>query len=157
MVNECKPVSVSKAAFLFCKYTVAIILWAAFIFKLKWLLFVSFGILALSAILKIQNAPLVWSYTNTINRFIKSENEILDEVGMQFAHTLGSILNLICILLVYSVNTSIGWSFVAIVALAKTAGAMGFCTALKLYNCLKSGGCCNLLAKKTKLNQSDDR
>ena len=35
--------------------------------------------------------------------------------------------------------------FLGLVCLAKTAGALGFCTALKLHGCLmKNGTCCRL-------------
>ncbi|MGE5473362.1 MAG: DUF4395 family protein [Ignavibacteriales bacterium] len=147
-MKECRPVSVSKGAFIFCKWTVAIIIWAGLIFKLKWMIVLSFAILAFSALLKIQKAPLIFLYTQTINRIFKSTDEILDECGMRFAHTMGSVLTLICIVLLYFVNDTAGWVMVFIVAIAKTAGAMGFCTALKLYGCMSSGGCCRLTRKQ---------
>ncbi|MGE5329175.1 MAG: DUF4395 family protein [Deltaproteobacteria bacterium] len=147
-MKECRPVSVSKGAFIFCKWTVAIIIWASLIFRIKWLILLACGILVLSAILKIQKAPLIFLYTQTIDRIFKSPNEILDECGMQFAHTLGGVLTLICALLLYFVNDTAGWIMVFIVAIAKTAGAMGFCTALKLYGCMSSGGCCRLTRKE---------
>jgi len=147
-MKECRPVSVSKGAFVFCKWTVAIIIWVALIFRLKWMIVLSFAILALSAILKIERAPLIFLYTQTVDRIFKSSKEILDECGMQFAHTMGSILTLICLLFLYFINEKIGWILVFIVAIAKTAGAMGFCTALKLYGCMASGGCCRLTRKE---------
>lgn len=147
-MKVCKPVSVSKAAFIFCKTTIAVILWAALIFKIKWLVVMSFVLLALSALLKIQRAPLIVLYSVTMNKLLKSENEILDEHAMRFAHTMGSVLNLICILLLYFVSESAGWGMVLIVTIAKTAGAMGFCSALKLYGCMTSGKCCRFVRQK---------
>lgn len=141
-MKACKPVSVPKSGFVFCKYSVAVILWLSFILKLKWLVIISFAILALSAILKIKRAPLIWVYSMTINKIIESKNEILDENAMKFAHTLGSLLTLICIILLYFVNEPSGWIMVLIVSIAKTAGALGFCSALKLYGCLSNGQCC---------------
>jgi hypothetical protein len=146
-MKECKPVSVPNAAFNFCKYTVAIILWVAFFLKLKVMVGIAFLILALSAILKIKKAPLVFLYTHTINKLFKSENVVLDENGMRFAHTMGSVLTFICLILLYFVNDTAGWVMTFIVCLAKTAGALGFCTALKLYGCLNSSTCCSEVKK----------
>lgn len=146
-MRECKPVTVPKASFIFCKTSVAVLLWIAFIFKIKWLVIISFIILALSAIFKIQKAPLVMLYSLTVNRIIKSKNEVLDENAMRFAHTLGSILNFIVLAFLYLINEKIGWGILFFVAIAKTAGALGFCSALKLYSCLSSDNCCRIVRK----------
>lgn len=147
MLRECKPVTVPRAAFIFCKYTVALILWAALIFQVKWLVLAGFVLLALSAILKIGRAPLIVLYSCTINKIIKSRNKILDEHGMRFAHTLGAVLTLICIILLYFVNDTAGWIMLSITAVTKTAGALGFCSALKLYGCMSSDSCCTFIKK----------
>jgi hypothetical protein len=143
-----KPVSVSKAAFIFCKSTIAVLLWIAFLFRIKWLIIVTFLLLALSAILKIKRAPLIVLYTYTVNKIFKSKDEVLDEYGMRFSHTFGATINLIALIFLYYINTLIGWGIVFFLAIAKTAGALGFCTGLKLYECMSKGGCCSFLKKK---------
>jgi len=143
-----KPVSVSKAAFIFCKSTIAVLLWIAFLFRIKWLIIVTFLLLALSAILKIKRAPLIVLYTYTVNKIFKSKDEVLDEYGMRFSHTFGATINLIALIFLYYINALIGWGIVFFLAIAKTAGALGFCTALKLYECMSKGGCCSFLKKK---------
>ena len=148
MVFKSKPVQISKHAFWFCKYSVALLLWIALVFKSKELIVVSFLVLLFSAIFKIRQAPLVVLYTYTLGKIIQSPKETLDEYGMRFAHSLGALLNFICLLLLYYGNFRLGWVFVFFVALAKTSGALGYCGGLKLYNCLSKGGCCSFLSKK---------
>jgi hypothetical protein len=144
MIKTFKPVSVSKAAFAFCRYTVAILVWLAFILKIKWLVVLVSVILALSAMFTIKNAPLILIYSYTIDKIFPSKTEILDAKAMRFAHILGTILSIICIALLYCSNETIGWIFVFVFALLKTVSAFGFCPASKLYGCMISGGCCAL-------------
>jgi hypothetical protein len=87
-------------------------------------------------------------YNYTFGKLFKSKEEMLDEHAMRFTHTLGSILTFICIIFLYLINAKIGWVIVFFVAIAKTLGALGFCTALKLYGCMTSGTCCRTLKKK---------
>ena len=148
MIFKFKPVQILKHAFWFCKYSVALLLWVALFLKSKELIIVSFLVLLFSAILRIRRAPLVVLYTYTLGKIIKSPKETLDEYGMRFAHSLGALLNLICLILLYFGNESLGWAFVFFVALAKTSGALGYCGGVKLYNCLSKGGCCSFLGKK---------
>jgi hypothetical protein len=143
-----KPVSVSKAAFAFCRYMIAILIWLALIFRLKWLVVFVFLILAASAIMKIGKAPMILVYSFTINKIFTSKSEMLDEKAMRFAHTLGSIIALVCIFLLYFINEQIGWATVFVFALLKTISALGFCPASKLYSCAMSGGCCALTKRR---------
>jgi hypothetical protein len=147
-MKNTKPVAVSKAAFIFCKTTIALILWAALIFQVKWLIFISFFLLAASALAGIQKAPLILLYTITINKLIPSAAEIIDEYGIRFAQSLGAAFNLLCLLFLYLIHEPTGWVIVLVVALLKTSGALGFCTGLKLYECLFRG-CCPIFRSKT--------
>ncbi|MDD2714401.1 MAG: DUF4395 family protein [Candidatus Wallbacteria bacterium] len=140
-------VMVSRGGFLFCRWTVAVILWCAFFLRSRELVILSCAILALSALLKIRKAPLVWIYTMTLGKLFQSSLEELDESAMRFAHSFGTVLHLIAISLLYLPNPRAGWLLVLILCFGKTAGAMGFCTALKIYGCLKSGGCCRFTGK----------
>lgn len=140
-----KPVNISKNAFLFCKWGLAIILWSALFLKMESLVFIAFLILLFSAILKIEKAPMIFFYTNTFDKIIPSEKEVLDENAMRFAHILGSILTGISFLILHFIGGVGAYIFLGLVCLAKTAGALGFCTALKLHGCLmKNGTCCRL-------------
>ena len=145
-----KPVSVPNAAFIFCRYTLAVIVWLGFILKAKELILVSFLLLALSALLKIKKAPLVFFYTNTINKIIKSKDIILNEYSMRFAHIMGTIIGFICVILLYSINEGVGWWIVLLFAILKTVSAVGFCPAAKMYECMGNGKCCAFLKKKKK-------
>jgi len=134
---------VSKGAFVFCRFTITILVWAAFVFKIKELVFLTFLLLAASAILTIKRAPLLMLYSVTIDKLFPSSKIDLDFKGMRFAHTLGSFLSGICTILVY-LNISFCWYVLLGFALLKTISAVGFCPGEKLYSCVSKGGCCSL-------------
>lgn len=145
-MKECRPVSVNRAAFNFCKYTVASIFWLALIFQSKLLVIFGFSILLLSAMLKVKNAPLVFLYTYTINKIFPSKNEILDEKAVCFAHIVGATMSGVALLFLYFIHPLTGWILTGILALLKTSASFGFCGAMKLYGCLNNpnGQCCRV-------------
>ncbi len=142
-----KPVSVPSAAFAFCRYTLALLVWAALIFRFKPLMIVAFILFALSAILKVRRAPLILLYSYTVNKIFKSSDEVLNEDAMRFAHLMGAIFSLVCIGLLYFAPPRIGWSAVLVFAIMKSISALGFCPASKLYECMSKGGCCAFTGK----------
>jgi len=146
-MKKYKPVSVPKAAFAFCRYSIAILIWLSLIFHLKIILIFVLMIFLLSAILKIQRAPMILLYSNTINKIIKSKDEILNEHAMRFAHIMGSIFSLICLFLLYFVSEQTGWIAVFVFALLKSISAFGFCPASKLYECATNDSCCAFIKK----------
>ena len=154
-----KPVVISKAAYAFCRYTIAISIWISVIFRIKELLLAVVIILILSAILKVRRAPLIVLYTYTINKLFPSRNVVVNEKGIRFAHIVGAVVGTMCLLLIYFVNPISGWLLTVFLAILKTSAALGFCSALKLYECVSGGGdCCNIgkLVKKTKeVNKND--
>jgi hypothetical protein len=144
-----KLVTVPHNAFNFCKWSVSIMLWVALFLRLPWLIAVVFIFLVLSALFKIQRAPLIWLYGQTIEKILPSKPEVLDENAMRFAHTLGAFLA-ICALGLLSINITAGWVFVFFYAIVKTAGVLGFCAAQKLYSCATNGNsktCCKILKR----------
>lgn len=149
-----KPVEVPAGAFNFCKYTVAIMLWSSLILQSRILLLACFVILALSALLKVKRAPLVFLYAGTLDRIFKSRIILLDENAVWFAHTVGTIFSGIALVLLYFVNPVAGWIITGLLAILKTSGAFGFCGAMKLYGCLNNpyGTCCRF-GKKIKKHQ----
>ncbi len=146
-MTKYKPISVPKTAFAFCRYSVAVLVWISFILKIKWILIVVLLILAISALLKIQKAPLVLLYQYTVNKIIKSKEEILNEHAMKFAHTMGTILCLLCLIFLYFVNENIGWGLTFLFAILKTISAVGMCPASKLYDCMGNKNCCAFIKK----------
>lgn len=140
-------VVVQRNAFVFCRYGVAVLVWAALLLRSVPLLVAVFAILALSAALKVQRAPMVWLYSETLGRALPSEEVVLDARAMRAAHTAGALMALLC-LAALGVNATAGWLFVAVFAVLKTASALGFCPAYKLYGCLAAGGCCALTGKR---------
>ncbi|MDD5054732.1 MAG: DUF4395 family protein [Candidatus Peribacteraceae bacterium] len=138
------PVAVQRAAFLFCRVGITALLWIAFLFDAVWALWLTFGILALSALLGIDRAPMIVLYTNTLGRFLPSVSETLDRSAMRFAHTLGALWSAACLLLISAFPaTPIGWRLLLLLAIVKTISACGYCPASKLYLCA-TGGCCPL-------------
>lgn len=151
MTTTCEladQVGISKAAFAFCRYTMAVLLWTAFILKIKVLIAVVFVILVMSALLSIQRAPLVWLYTMTIQRIVPSSEVRLSPAGMRVAHTLGACFAALCLVLLYAVNERIGWGATLVYCIVKTISAIWACPVYKLYACMKSGDCCTFLKKK---------
>jgi hypothetical protein len=144
---ECRPVSIPSAAFIFCRYTLTIMVWAALIFQWKWMVVLVFIVLAWSAIFKIGNAPLILLYSYTINRLFPSANEILDENAMRFAHSLGAGFAAVSLLFLYFSYPVVGWLVLFALAIIKTIGAIGFCPASKLYHCIMAGGCCSFVRR----------
>lgn len=141
-------VTVQDNAFIFCRYSIAVMIWLALIFESIWLLVAVLAILALSALVTVRRAPMIWLWTNTLGRIIPSKDVVLDVDAMRFAHSLGSVLALVSVALVWRGN-AIAWWFVAAFGVLKTVSALGFCPASKLYGCVvKEGGCCALTGKR---------
>ena len=146
-MKKYKPVAVPKAAFGFCRYSIAILIWLSLILRMEAILIFVFIIFLLSAGLKIKRAPLILFYSYTINKIIKSKEEILNEHAMRFAHVMGSVFSLVCLLLLYFINERAGWTAVFIFAVLKSISAFGFCPASKLYECATGDSCCVFLKK----------
>jgi len=133
-----KPIPIN--AFRFCKITVALLIWLAFAFKSLPLLIIVFVTLGLSALLKIQRAPLIVLYTLTIEQIAPSKVKEVHEKGLRFAHSLGALLSAICITLTLLFPT-IGWWYVLAFAILKTVSMLGLCPGEALYSCYAEGSC----------------
>jgi hypothetical protein len=136
-----KPVVVQRGAFLFCRTSLAVALWVALVLRLPWLVAATAVVLALSALLTVARAPLVVAYTWTLGRVWPGGSEVLDERAMRFAHLVGALMVSASWLLLI-VRPRSGYVCLALVAVAKTAGALGFCSALRFYGCMNSDTCC---------------
>lgn len=146
-MKKYKPVSVPKSAFTFCRYSIALLVWLSLFLQSKPIMILVFFILLFSAVLKVGRAPMILLYSYTINKIIKSKEEILNEQAMRFAHIFGSILSLVCLLFLYFINENVGWVMVFCFGLLKSISAIGFCPASKLYDCLNNDSCCVFLKK----------
>ena len=143
----CRPAAVQRGAFIFCRTTLAVLLWAALPLRAPWLVALCALILAASAILGVRRAPLVALYAATFGRRWPGGTEVLDERGMRFAHTLGTLLVGGTAVLLYAAPRA-GLAALFVVAVLKTVGACGFCTALRLYRCLTDESCCAFLKRR---------
>lgn len=149
-----KPVTISKGSFAFCRATVAILLWLAIIFQSVLLVEVVLGIMLASAALKVRRAPLIVLYERTVDAIRPSEKIVVDEIGIFVSHVTGAVFGALCLALVLFSRPLVGWIVTAVFALLQTSAACGFCSALKLYNCMAGGNCCRVgkFAKKARDN-----
>lgn len=148
-----KPVTVPSHAFVFCRYSIAALVWAAWAMRSVWLLAGAAALLGLSAALKVGRAPLIQLYSKTALRFYKSPEEILDETAMRFAHLLGTSFALICLAII-AISPRMGWSATMVFAILKTISALGYCPASKLFTCATNTTCCPVTKKFFGLCQS---
>lgn len=147
-----QPVMVKNTSFNFCKYGVAVLLWIAFIVQSPLMVGLAALILGSSALLGVQRAPMIVLGNLTISKLIPSDEVMLDVHGMRFAHSLGCILNAASLIaIVY--NPKLGWSLVFMTAILKSVSAVGYCSGLKLYQCMNNDSCCQFA--KVKRGNSD--
>ena len=82
-------------------------------------------------------------------KFFPWENEFLDKKAMRFAHFAGSLINLFCLIFLYTGYVKAGWILTSMFAVLKTISAAGFCPATKLYGCATDDSCCTFIKKKS--------
>jgi hypothetical protein len=148
-VIAAKPVAVQRAAFIFCRTSVAVALWVAWAFGLPWLVVASAAVLAASAVLAVERAPMIVFYSQTLGRAWPGGTEVLDERAMRVAHGVGAALTAAAAAMIYVLPRA-GYTCLFFVAVAKTAGALGFCSVLRLYGCVNSDTCCTLTGRKAR-------
>jgi hypothetical protein len=84
-------------------------------------------------------------YTYTVDKVFSFGKVMVNENSVWFSHVVGSTVSLICLLLLYADMTKAGWIVTVLLAVLQTSGALGFCSAMKLYDCITSGGdCCSI-------------
>ena len=140
-------VGISKNALTFTKVFVAALYLISLIFKIKYLLIITFFILLFSVILKSKKDPLVILYSITIDKIIKPKIELMDLNALRFANSLGLSFNIIALIFVYWISPIVGWVIVFWMIIIKVASALGFCGGVKLYSCMHNG-CCIITKKK---------
>jgi len=143
-VGGYKPVSISKGAFAFCRFSIAILVWLSVALQSKEILVFTTLILISSYILGVSRAPMIFAYTHTIERIIPTEKVLVDEKGIRFAHLVGSVFGIVTCIILYFVNDLAGWILAIALGILKTSAAFGFCSALKLYTCMTGGSCCRV-------------
>ena len=144
--DEQDYVEIQYGAFLFCRWTVALLLWVSLLTHSISLVVLVFLILLASAALQVHRAPLVVLFSQTIGRVRPTELVTLEAPAMQFAHALGAALAMVC-LLALQFAPHYGWEFVLVFAALKSVAACGFCPASKLYRCATGGNCCAFLKR----------
>ena len=137
-------VQIPRPAFAFCRISLTVILWMALYFHSVWLVTVVFAILVLSVILKVQRSPMIQLYQQTVLRLLPTQHYVfLDVPAMRFAHGMGAVMAF-AVAVTMLANPAAGWYALLGFCLLKTAAALGFCPASKLFVCMRKGGCCAL-------------
>lgn len=142
-----RPVEVTAGSFAFCRWSLATLLWVALVAHQPWLVAATGLLLLASAVAGVRHAPMVMSWRWTADRIWPSRVVVLDERAMRFAHGLGAAFCGGTWALLGSAPRAGAVALVAL-ALLKTIGAFGFCTASRLYTCAASGGCCGLARRR---------
>lgn len=139
-----KIVQIPRSAFRFCRWSLTGLLWLALLTRQAWILGLVVGLLALSALLRVDRSPMVVLHGWTLGRlFPPTTFEFMDVSAMRFAHGLGAVLGA-CVLAALLVQPKAGQGALLGFCLLKTVSALGFCPASKLFACLRKGGCCAL-------------
>ena len=133
---------------MFCRITSTFILYIAIILQSKEIVFAIFLMMLLSYLVKIKKSPLVFFYMSTIDKIKPSTNEYVDEKSIAFAHLIGALLLLAGFIFISLKLNIIGIIIVIFVAIMKTFGIFGFCTASKLYSCIGNSTCCSFSGKR---------
>ncbi len=153
-MRKIQPVTISEGGFTTCKYSVAVILllaiFAPMVFPIAGLriglVALSFVILVFSALLGVERAPMIVLFDLTLGRFVKTKPVMLDRGGMRFAHTLGAVLNGVTLLFLILAPT-VGFVLLLATAALKSVSAVGFCSGLKLYQCMNNDDCCKVMKR----------
>lgn len=147
-------VTLQRNAFIFCRYSVALLVWSAVVLEAMhteyavYPLLLVLVIMVLSALLGVHRAPLVQLYTHTLGRAVPSSDVVLDLRGMRISHTLASLLALVGVVAVWR-DRPFALGFLIFFALLKTFSAIAGCPLYKLYGCTIGGGrCCSFLNKR---------
>ena len=144
------PVTIPTSAFTFCRFGSAILVWLAWYLASIPLTLAITLMFFIASIVGVAKSPLVFLYTNTIERLFPSKLELVDASAIRFAHGLATILATVCLILLLIYQPA-GVVALFCFAILKTITALGFCPAAKLHGCLMSGGtCCAFLKKRKK-------
>lgn len=140
-------VQVPRSAFAFCRWSLTLLLWAAFLARAAWPVAAASAILAASALLGAHRAPLVLLWTHTALRIRPARRyAFLDVQAMRFAHGAGALLSAAVFALLLA-RPGTGRAWLLAFCLLKSVSALGFCPASRLFACLRKGGCCALTGR----------
>lgn len=128
--------TISTGSYAFSRYTAALLIWLTLILQRREIMFAVLVILLLSVLFKIRNSLLVLIYRQTIDRIWPSRPVEVEENGLRFAHALGLLLSLCCLVILYFGQAQAGWFLTGFFGVFKTVSALGYCPGLKLYHLL---------------------
>ena len=148
-----KPATITKGSFAFCRVTIASLIILAIVFRNVWFLVAEAVIMLLSAILKVEHAPLILLWKYTVEKVRPSKPEVVDERGIFVSHLVAVGFSALCIGLVFLAPLA-GWIVTGLFAVLQISAACGFCSALKLYTCMNNGNCCRVGKKVKKTKES---
>lgn len=145
-----RMVKVHRRSMAFCKYTLAAGLWLALLFQLPALLWLMLALLAASAVLGVDKAPLVWLADKMLSRWVKTEEAYVNLYSMRFAHIFAGVMVAVSLVLLTFHYAVAAWILTGLLAVLQSVAACGFCSAAKLYDCLICNTNCCRLGKRIK-------
>lgn len=147
-----RPIEVPRAAFAFCRWSMAGVIWIGVMLHLQPLLGLCAVVMAVSAILTVRRAPMVMLYSAVVETFRPSEKIVVDATGLRLAHVVAAVGlagSLAYLQWGEAGQAVVAWRFLYFLALFKTAGAMGFCAVSRMFTCMVGGGsCCRFMRVK---------
>lgn len=147
MNEEESDVMISKNGFALCRFGVAGMVWYSVIDKTPYGLFAAFLILSISALLGVEKSPLI-VLAQSIEKLLNNDSIkiSLHRKGMRFAHTAGTLLSGIS-LMIWFFFPFAGWLATICFAILKSVSAVGLCPAERLYRCATSDSCCTFVKR----------
>ncbi len=132
-----KMATITAGSYAFSRYPVAALIWLSLILQRREILFAVLLLLLASVLLSISRDPLVVIYRQTLDRIWPSHPVQVEVNGLRFAHALGSLVCIGCLVTLYFGKPPAGWYFTGFFAVFKTVSAVGFCPGLNLYHLIR--------------------
>jgi len=147
-------VQTKKQSVAFCKYVIAVLLWAAVIFNSIALVYLVCITLFVSALTGVQKAPLVTLFNVTGAKWMKTEEIYINRYSMRFAHFFGAGFCVLILITHYYLHPIVPIVLTVILALLQTIASFGYCSAQKLYECVVcNSNCCRMGKKVRSMNK----
>ena len=144
-----RMVKVKRQSVVFCKYTIAGLLWLAILLCSPIPVFLVMAVLAVSAMTGVSRAPLVRFYDVTFAKWFHTDEEYINMYSMRFAHVFAFVFCGFILISYYFVPTPLpALALAVILAVLQTIASLGFCSAAKLYDCLICNSNCCRVGKK---------
>lgn len=132
-----KMITITAGSYAFSRYAVAVLIWLTLILQRREIMVAVFVLLLASALLSMRSDPLVMLYRQTIDRIKPSRPVAVESGGLRFAHALGTLFSVWCLILLYTGKLPAGWIVTGLFGIFKSVSALGYCPGLALYHLIR--------------------